>query len=138
VTTPIFVDTSAYFAALDRADDSHATATVVWARLLDEVSVARVELITHSGVVTETIALVQHRLGLAAVRSFVVEFLAITDVVWVDHDLHTEATTALLAAGRHDVSLVDWTSFVVMRRRGIDQAFAFDGHFTEQGFTAFG
>jgi predicted nucleic acid-binding protein len=36
------------------------------------------------------------------------------------------------------VSLVDWTSFVLMRRRGTSEAFAFDDDFTRQGFTLFG
>ena len=33
------------------------------------------------------------------------------------------------------LSLVDCTSFVVMRQIGIDDVFAFDRHFAEQGFT---
>ena len=33
-----------------------------------------------------------------------------------------------------DVSLVDWTSFEVMRRLGIEQAFAFNDDFAAQGF----
>lgn len=32
------------------------------------------------------------------------------------------------------ISLTDWTSFGVMRERRIEQAFAFDPHFAEQGF----
>lgn len=39
----------------------------------------------------------------------------------------------MLAAGRR-VSLVDWTSFLVMRRRGITTAFAFDADFAAEGF----
>ena len=48
-----------------------------------------------------------------------------------DHDL---AGTALLAAGRRDISLVDFSSFQVMRRMELRRAFAFDPHFSEQGF----
>ena len=32
----------------------------------------------------------------------------------------------MLAAGVRDVSLVDWTSFELMRRLGVAEAFAFD------------
>ena len=58
-------------------------------------------------------------------------------VVWVDADLLGRATTALLAASRRSVSLVDWTSFTVMRERAIELAFAFDDDFTEQGFRTY-
>ena len=39
--------------------------------------------------------------------------------------------TALLAAVRRRVSLVDWVSFELMRRSGLQAAF--DHHFTTQG-----
>jgi predicted nucleic acid-binding protein len=41
---------------------------------------------------------------------------------------------AWLEANRRGLSFVDCTSFEVMRQRGVQQAFAFDGHFEEQGF----
>lgn len=58
-------------------------------------------------------------------------------VTWIDESLHTRAVTAMLAAGRRDVSLVDWTSFELMRQRGVDHAFAFDVDLDDQGFTRF-
>ncbi len=42
--------------------------------------------------------------------------------------------SALLAASRRKVSLVDCLSFEVMRRYGIRSAFAFNSHFSEQDF----
>jgi predicted nucleic acid-binding protein len=44
------------------------------------------------------------------------------------------AISALLAAGRRKLSLVDCTSFEIMRSLGIKTVFAFDSHFVEQGF----
>jgi predicted nucleic acid-binding protein len=52
----------------------------------------------------------------------------------VDEDRHREAREALLAAGRRTVSLVDWTSFLVMRRHGVRRAFTFDPDFGAEGF----
>jgi uncharacterized protein len=43
----------------------------------------------------------------------------------------------VLAAGRRQISLVDWTSFTVMRERSITHAFAFDNDFESQGFETF-
>jgi len=41
----------------------------------------------------------------------------------------------LACADHRDVSLTDWSSFVLMRRHGFEEAFTFDRHFRQQGFT---
>jgi predicted nucleic acid-binding protein len=135
MSEPVFVDTSALYAALDATDANGATAASMWTRLLNDLDAGTIELVTHSSVVVESVALVQRRLGMAATRILLDEFVRTMTVVWVDAELHARATTALLAANRRDVSLVDWTSFEVMRERTIDVAFAFDEDFAKQGFT---
>lgn len=132
--TTVFVDTSALYAALDADDGHHAEAAPILHALLDSIERDDVGVLTHSSVVVEVVALVQHRLGMAAVRALVDDLLPLLEIVWVDAALHAEAATALLAADRRAVSLVDWTSFVVMRRHSIDTAFAFDDDFADQGF----
>lgn len=133
----VFVDTSAVYAALDADDANSAVATPAMDRLLLGVDTGTHRAVTHSGVVHETVALVQRRLGLRATRVVIDHLLPVMDVVWIDGDLHDRASTALLAADRRNVRLVDWTSFLVMRDRAIDVAFAFDDHFLEQGFERF-
>ena len=58
-------------------------------------------------------------------------------VVWIDEQIHRLAVAAMLAAGKRQVSLVDWTWFTVMRDRAITHAFAFDDDFERQGFKTF-
>lgn len=125
----VFVDTSALYAILDRDDDNHADAGNAYAALLE-----RARLLTHSYVVVEASALVQRRLGMDAVRALVDDVLPALELVFVDEALHTAATAALLASGARDISLVDWTSFELMRRLGLTEAFAFDDDFTRAGF----
>lgn len=55
--------------------------------------------------------------------------------VWVDERLHDAAVAATLAAPRSAISLVDRTSFEVMRTVGANDAFAFDRDFATAGFT---
>ncbi len=50
-------------------------------------------------------------MGLAAVRTFHDDLRPLLDVTFVDDDLHEAGITALLAAGRRRLSLVDWVSF---------------------------
>ena len=135
MSEPVFVDTSALYAALDASDANGPIAVPIWARLLNDVEVGTVELFTHGAVIVESVALVQRRLGMAATRVLLDDFVRSMTVVWIDAELHGRATTALLAANRRDVSLVDWTSFEVMRERTMDVAFAFDEDFSKQGFT---
>jgi predicted nucleic acid-binding protein len=126
----VFVDTSALYAVLDRDDDEHAPAAEAFASLLDRGS-----LITHSYVAVEATALLQRRLGIEAVRALVDDVLPALELVFVDESLHRAAIAALLASGERGVSLVDWCSFELMRRRGVREAFAFDDDFARQGFT---
>ena len=125
----VFVDTSALYAVLDRDDANHAAAGDTYAALLIDAS-----LLTHAYVVVETAALVQRRLGMEAVRALVDDTLPAFEVAFVDELLHRAAVGAMLAAGKRDVSLVDWTSFELMRSRGVNQAFAFDDDFAQHGF----
>ena len=131
--TPVFVDTSALYALVDGNDDCHAAAASVWHRLLAGVEEGTAVGVTHYGVVVESTALVQRRLGTAATVKLH-DLLAALSIEWVDESLHTRAVAAMLAARHRRVSLVDWTSFESMRARGIDYALAFDSDFDDRGF----
>lgn len=78
--------------------------------------------------------MVQRRLGLEAVRSLARDLLPLVEIEWVAIEAHAAAVSALLAANRRGLSLVDCVSFETMRRRGLTRVFAFDQHFGEQGF----
>ncbi len=126
----VLVDTSAFYALVDDRDPDHANAQAGLQRLRADDE----PLLTHEYVVVETISLVQRRLGMGALRRFVDDLLPIVDIERVDPALHAQAREAMLAGGQRGISLVDWTSFLVMRRRGIETAFAFDDDFAAQGF----
>ncbi len=91
-------------------------------------------MFTTNYVVVESCALAQNRLGIEAVRCISEEILPVIEVVWVDESAHSKGMSALLAAQRRRLSLVDCVSFVVSRQKDAQFAFAFDQHFAEQGF----
>jgi predicted nucleic acid-binding protein len=126
----IFIDTSAFYATLDADDGQHEPAKQMWLTLVNEAT----DLVCSNYVIVETTALVQNRLGVEAVRTFQENVLSVVRVEWVDEPAHQAGVTALLTAGRRDLSLVDCVSFDLMRHLGIHRAFAFDKHFAEQGF----
>lgn len=125
-----FVDTSAFLAVLGKDDENHARAKTAWGDLLKQ----RAPLFTSSYVLTETFAILQHRIGLDAVRVFQSDVYPVLTIEWVADVLHGKGIGGVLAARRRDLSLVDCVSFEVMRQRGIRKVFAFDKHFEEQGF----
>jgi predicted nucleic acid-binding protein len=127
---PVFVDTSAIYAVLVSEDARHAESLAILERLRRD----RAALVSSSFVVQEAVALLQARVGLAAVRAFREIFLPVLQITWVDQAILDLAMAALLAAASRSISLTDWSSFEIMRARGIDTAFAIDPHFRRQGF----
>ncbi len=127
----VFVDTSALLALLVGSDQAHEKAKEGFGRLRAE----RASLVTSSYVLVETYALLQSRIGMGAVRVFREVFAPLLEVLWVDEATHERALDSLLLRDVRKLSLVDATSFELMRANRLDRAFAFDAHFREEGYT---
>ena len=127
----VFIDTSALYALLDRSDANHRSAVNAWVDFLKSDE----RLITSNYVLVESFALTQGRLGIAAVRLLEEDIMPIINVNFVGREIHRSSISAVLSAGRRNLSLVDCVSFEIMRTLGIKTAFTFDPHFKEQGFT---
>lgn len=129
----VFVDTSALFAYLDGSDVHHASAKTAWTDLLREGD----RLVTSNYLLAEAVSVVQKRLGMTAVRGLVEVLVPPLDVEWVTPEEHAVSLALLVAKNRSSLSLVDLTSFEVMKRLGMSRAFTFDAHFQEHGFEMF-
>lgn len=125
----IFLDTSAIYALADKADSNHIAA---YSRFEDVLKSGEIFILTNY-ILLESAALLQARLGLHSAILFLKEAKSF-EVEWVDLDLHEEAEKELERIGKRGISLVDCTSFIVMRRRSVQRAFAFDPDFKDQGF----
>jgi predicted nucleic acid-binding protein len=126
----IFIDTSAFYALLDRDDENHRRAKSTWIDLLRNENT----FLTSNYVLVETFALLQHRLGMEAVRGFQNDVLPLVNIEFVLSEIHRSAVSALLSVSRRNLSLVDFVSFEMMRTLEMKTAFVFDPHFKEQGF----
>ncbi len=126
----VFIDTSAFFAVLDKDDENHPKAKHAWQKILEQ----EYSLVTSNYVLIECFALIQNRLGLEAVRAFQEDIVPLLHTEFVDSVTHKSGVSALLAASRRKLSLVDCVSFEVIRALGIKNVFTFDAHFKEQGF----
>jgi uncharacterized protein len=132
----VFVDTSAWYAAADRDDASHARAA---ARLEEFTG----QLVTTDHILIETWYLAASRLGSGVAERLVNGIRA--GIARIENTLLSDLEAAASAAAFPDqeFSIVDRTSWSVMIRLGVHQAIAFDrdysiyrfGRGREQAFT---
>jgi predicted nucleic acid-binding protein len=128
----IFLDTSAIYALADRDDPFHDTARARLKALLD----AGEEVLTHNYILVEAMALLHARLGATTAQRFARDARAFT-VEWIDPATHHEAAGQIGRSPGPRISFVDRVSFLIMRRRGVRLAFAFDTDFERAGFRLF-
>lgn len=128
----VFVDISALFALLVKSDANHLRARSAFEALRQREAT----LLSSSYVLIECYALLSRRVGLDAVADFRKDFAPLLDIVWVDAALHDDGLELLLDRGRESLSLVDAVSFLVARRKAVDEVFAYDPDFQREGFTA--
>ena len=129
----IFVDTSAWYALKATDDRFHDDAVLFY----DELKSGRHgSLVVTDYVLDETATLLMDTKGGIVAAGFLDETLSSKSVrlIWVSPDLFHEATLAFKNGGDRRWSFTDCTSFQLMHRLKIVDAFAFDQHFTEAGF----
>lgn len=127
----ILFDTSAIYALANRDDPNHDEAQALFGDAL-----SRTALLVHSYIVGEAAALLQSRIGVESALRFLRQ-VQILQVHWITADDHHEATRLLEKRNRRGLSLVDCSSFVIMRKYSMTEAFAFDSDFEREGFIAY-
>ena len=130
---PTFIDTSAFYAIIDRSDSAHKEAAKAWSFLVQDDN----HLITSNYIILETIALLQNRISWKAALLFQNDILGVVDIHWVTQTIHELSVELWKNQGRRHLSLVDCASFILMGRNQCSDAFALDSHFAEQGYTLF-
>lgn len=126
----IYVDTSAFYALMDRSDQYHPSAKSVWPSMLED----HIKLETSNYVVSETISLIQNRLGFEAAKVWYRDILEVLNVRWVDQPTHCQAYELWMSLGHRKHSLVDCISYLIMHQHHIEKAFCFKRGYYEQGF----
>ncbi len=118
----LFVDTSMWYAAADSSDLSNAAAK----KVLSDGE----ELVTTDHILIETWTLIRHRISRRAAERFWQGLRDGVAMVETVGPADLEAAWQIGASYRdQDFSIVDRTSFAVMRRLGIERAASLDDHF---------
>lgn len=125
----VFVDSSAWYALRVANDGQHAAAR----RILERLARQAAALHTSDWCLVETLALISRRVGASdsiTAGNWILRGGAVR-VHSAGEDL--DAAWQLYGSGAGKVSLVDCGSFALMKRLGIERAFAFDEDFAAAG-----
>jgi predicted nucleic acid-binding protein len=126
----VFVDTSGFYALMDRSDNNFEKAAGLWRSFLERDFYLR----TSNYVIVETLALLQSRLGFEAASLWYRDVLSLVEILWIDGSMHNLAYELWLGLGRKKLSFVDCVSFIAMRHYKVEKVLGFDKHFVEHGF----
>jgi predicted nucleic acid-binding protein len=127
----VFVDTSAFVALRNRAEREHELARATLTDLVGE----RVALFTSNCVFAETYTALLVRVGRAEAVEWGRRFRrgAAIDFIRVDEPIEDAAWAILESHADKRWSYVDATTFALMERERVVEAFAFDEHFRQRG-----
>ena len=127
-----FVDTSAWYALIDRKDFHHPTITA----LVGELVKGATRLVTTDYVIDESCTLAKARSGstMAFRLLDLVHATAALDLEWIGGDRFDRAERELRKYDDPSFSFTDCTSFTVMRELGITDVITTDQHFRIAGF----
>lgn len=94
-------------------------------------------LLTTSFVLDESITLIRRRLSHQHAKQFGEAFFKsnVAQLVQINHADIQNAWNLFVRYGDQDFSFTDCTSFAVMKRLKLQEALAFDKHFSTMGFT---
>jgi predicted nucleic acid-binding protein len=129
----VFFDTGAFVALRNRAEQEHERARQTLSALVAE----RAQLLTSNYVFSETYTALLVRVGREEAIRWGQHFRAggAIELVRIDEALEERAWAILESHADKQWSHVDATSFALIEREQITEAFAFDHHFAQRGLT---
>lgn len=133
--TDLFVDTAGWAVYLDDTGALNSAARSI----INQATRQNRRLVTTDYVIVELVALLTARLKLPRPQVITAINAILTDptvdVIHIDRATFSEAWQLLEARPDKEWSLVDASSFVLMRRHGMTEALTTDHHFAQAGFT---
>lgn len=126
-----FVDSSGWYALIDRRDPAHARAS----EAVRELVAGGFRLLTTDYVIDESCTLARMRSGPEAAGRLLdlLEGTAALDVEWIGPDRFQTARALFRKYLDQGFSFTDCTSFVVMEERELTDALTTDRHFRVRG-----
>jgi len=125
----VFIDTSAFYAIVDKDDANHETASEIINKLVGE----KAELYTSNFILSETYTLLRNNVGHSKTIDFIEKARDSLRIIHISEDIEERAIRILKKYSDKDFSFVDCTSFVIIEDLKFQKTFAFDKHFKQYG-----
>jgi uncharacterized protein len=131
----LFVDTSAWLALNDKKDQYHQEAlsrNVV-------IKNRKIDLITSDYILDETLTIIRFKVSHAAAVVFGDSLMSsrIVTIIDITGNERLVGWALFKKYADKELSFTDCTSFALMKKLGLRQAFSFDDHFKQTGLQLF-
>lgn len=133
----LFLDTGAFVAIEDLDDDNHRRAVEFKEKIRQGNTPFRT-LYTSNYIVDETLTLLRFHCGHHVAVAFrnTLKASDLVRVFWMTEGLEDAAWNIFEKHSDKEYSFTDCTSFALMNAEAIRNAFTFDQHFAQQGYSA--
>ena len=127
----LFVDSGAWYALFSQRDQYHQGAKTFFSQQRNQP----IRLVTSYYVFDEALTLLRYHVSYSVARQFG-EHLRKSNVVCeaITPEIRESAWQIFLDYDDQEFSFIDCTSFALMRKQSIQDAFTFDSHFQTMGF----
>jgi len=126
----IFVDTSAFVSLWDDLDSNHIKAI----KLQVKLEKLKVNVFTSSDVIGETLTVISRKIGKKESTQFYENFKkSKVDEIFISESIHQETIKFFVRIKSKNISFIDCSSVIAMKRNKISVIFSFDQDFKKLG-----
>lgn len=125
----VFVDTNVYVALRDRLDSTHQNAVSILKSILNK----GVTMYTSSDVIGESLTVISRKTGKIKAKDFLTEVQKMANVIFVDEITHKETQKYFFRVKSKNISFIDCSNVITMKRNKIKYIFSFDEDFRTLG-----
>lgn len=125
----VFIDTNIFVALRDETDSTHTKAI----RLYEALKADNTKFITSSDVIAESLTVISKKLGKKSAIDLLGKIGVFAQEIFIDGNLHRETRKFFRRVKSKNISFVDCSSVVAMKKNGLDTIFSFDEDFKKLG-----
>lgn len=127
----VFIDTNVFVATHDNKDSTHLKAKY----LFEKLALSNTEFYTSSDIIGESLTVISQKIGKNEAIKFLKKVKIIAKEIFIDEVLHYAARNFYRRVKSKNVSFIDCSSVVAMKKHKIKFIFSFDESFKTLGVT---